>query len=95
MEIIYSLMLVGLVLSLGAFALWMGVTAHNAGQYADAETAKGVEEEFTPFDLSQLRDLPNGPDRAAVTTGDHGRKQSAATAPSVFPPAVPFNYPNS
>ncbi|MBV9998048.1 MAG: hypothetical protein JO015_02940 [Verrucomicrobia bacterium] len=44
----------------------------------------GVQEpEFTPFDLSYLRELPR------ETTGRPDRPSRVA----VFPPAVPFNSP--
>jgi hypothetical protein len=52
------------------------------------------EPEFTPFDLSQLRDLPRETERAATTAG-RGVRPNAAGRPTVYPPAVPFNYPNS
>ena len=47
------------------------------------------EVDFKPFDLSELRNLPGASERAAVT------KPNAAGRAVVYPPAVPFNFPNA
>jgi hypothetical protein len=45
------------------------------------------ETEMPPLDLSHLRNLPHDKDRS-------GTPESRPQRPTVYPPPVPFNYPN-
>ena len=45
------------------------------------------ETELPPLDLSHLRNLARDKDRS-------GTAESSPQRPTVYPPAVPFNYPN-
>ena len=55
----------------------------------------GVVQEgaLPPLDLSPLQNLPRETEQSA--TNKRRVLQGASGRPTAFPPAVPFNYPNS
>jgi hypothetical protein len=69
-----------------AAALRPLLQAHNRGVIP--------EPEFTLFDLSPVRDLPREVEPTAITERG-GARPNAARRLKVYPPAVPFNYPNA
>jgi hypothetical protein len=91
-DVVFALFLAALALMPGAIANWL---KHRAAQRG-AKAAQGLvsEDGFASFDFSALRDLPREPDRPAITQPTRGN-QSTSAGRRVFPPAVPFNYPNN
>ncbi|HEY0790105.1 MAG TPA: hypothetical protein VGD78_03465 [Chthoniobacterales bacterium] len=65
----------------------IGLSAMLKALSSDAAPAHAPEPEMPPLDFSLLHDLPRDPDPAAT-------RESRPTRPVVYPPVVPFNYPN-
>jgi hypothetical protein len=91
-DVVFGLFLATLALMPSAIANWL----KNRAARRRARATQGLvsEEGFASFDFSALRDLPREPDRPAIFQPTRGNQRTSAGR-RVFPPAVPFNYPNN